>query len=471
MRVIVAGGGLAGLSAATVLAEAGHAVVVVERERYWGGRAGAWDDTLADGTRFQMERGFHAFFRQYHSLRALLRRVDPALSSLRPQPDYPVMSEGGAVQSFRDLPKRTPFNIATLAWRTPTIRASDLWRIRLKPTLAMMAYGEHTWAKWDDVSAAAYLDGLGFPVEARRMLFDVFSHSFFNAAVDFSAAELLMQFHFYFLGNPEGLLFDTLRRPFSTSFLDPLAAYLRDLGVEMRSDAEVQAVALGRDPIEVVVEGERERCDALVIALSVPGLRALMSTSPSLRGLIGPGERALQVADPFAVWRLWLDRKVDPNRAAFVGTVGVGLLDNISVYESLEDESAAWATKHGGSVIELHGYAVPPGIDEQSIRKDLLAGLHALYPETRQANVLHERFLLRQDCPAFRPGTQRWRPPVETTDRRVKLAGDFVAMPFPCALMERACASGFAAANSLCGATRQPLKHGPERGPLAALRL
>ena len=39
MRVFVAGGGLAGLSAATVLAEAGHEVIVAEREEFWGGRA------------------------------------------------------------------------------------------------------------------------------------------------------------------------------------------------------------------------------------------------------------------------------------------------------------------------------------------------------------------------------------------------------------------------------------------------
>ena len=33
-----------------------------------------------------MSRGFHAFFRQYYNLRALLRRVDPDLQSLVPVP-------------------------------------------------------------------------------------------------------------------------------------------------------------------------------------------------------------------------------------------------------------------------------------------------------------------------------------------------------------------------------------------------
>ncbi len=471
MRVLVAGGGLAGLASATVLAEAGHRVIVAEREPFLGGRAGAWTETLPDGSEFQMERGFHAFFRQYHCLRALMRRVDPALEMLEPQIDYPVHGPDGTVQSFSDLPTTTPANIATLAWRTPTIGLADLARVRLRPTLAMLAYGEHTWARWDGWSAKDYLDALGFPPDARRMLFEVFSHSFFNPEDDFSAAELLMQFHFYFLANPDGLIFDTMREPFSTGLFEPLARYLEARGVELRTATELSALHLGRDPIAAELDGQTEHVDAVVLGLSVPGLRALTNRSPALGALLGDGLGALEVTHPFAVWRLWLDRPVRADRLPFVGTVGHGLLDNISVYERLEDESARWAAEHGGSVVELHGYAVPPDLDEAAIRADLRAGLEAVYPETRGATVIHDRFLLRHDCPAFRPGSHRVRPEVATRDPRVKLAGDFVAMPFPCALMERATASGFAAANQLIGAERQPLLHGPTRGPLAAFRL
>ena len=475
MKVLVAGGGLAGLSAATVLAEAGHEVVVVEREPFWGGRAGAWTERLPDGTRYEMERGFHAFFRQYHCLRALMRRVDPELAILRPADDYPVLGPGGAVQSFRDLPTSTPANIATLAWRSPTIRLADLPRVNLRPTLAMMAYGEHTWAKWDHLSATDYLDALRFPPAARRMLFEVFSHSFFNPEDDFSAAELLMQFHFYFLANPDGLVFDTLREPFSTGLFDPLVAYLEGLGVSLRANTAVERIELGRDPIAIGLRSEggatEERADAVVLGLSVPGLRELALGSPPLGGLLGAGLKSLQTTWPFAVHRLWLDRPVRADRAGFAGTVGLGLLDNISVYEKLETESARWAQTTGGSVVELHAYAVPPTLDEGTIRTELLAGLHAAYPETRDARVVHDRFLLREDCPAFRPGSHAARPGVRTADPRVKLAGDFVKMPFPCALMERATAAGFSAANQLLGAERQPLLHGPDRGPLAWLRL
>ncbi len=53
-RVAVVGGGLAGLAAATVLAEQGVEGTLFERETFLGGRAGSWPDRLADGTEFHM---------------------------------------------------------------------------------------------------------------------------------------------------------------------------------------------------------------------------------------------------------------------------------------------------------------------------------------------------------------------------------------------------------------------------------
>ena len=68
----------------TGLSERGVSVDVVEARDYLGGRVGGWPDTLADGSAVAMNRGFHAFFRQYYNLRALLRRADPHLSALTP---------------------------------------------------------------------------------------------------------------------------------------------------------------------------------------------------------------------------------------------------------------------------------------------------------------------------------------------------------------------------------------------------
>ncbi len=107
-HAVVVGAGIAGLAAATALAERGVTVEVVERENYLGGRVGGWTETLPDGTSVAMNRGFHAFFRQYYNLRDLLRRIDPGLSLLTPVEDYPLVDAAGRRDTFRGLPRTPP---------------------------------------------------------------------------------------------------------------------------------------------------------------------------------------------------------------------------------------------------------------------------------------------------------------------------------------------------------------------------
>lgn len=470
---IVIGGGLAGIAAATVLAERGMQVTLLERERHLGGRLGAWTEQLADGTPFEMERGFHAFFRQYYNLRALLRRVDPALSFLKGAPDYPILTGDGACESFAGLPRRPPLNVAWLTLRTKSLTARDLLRVDKRAALEMLRYGQqHTYARHDGESSKAYLDSLRFPARARERLLHVFAHSCFNPEEDMSAAELLQMFHFYFTGNHEGLLFDIADRPFSRCVFEPLRARLARLGARVRTGVEAHALARDGEAWGVHADGSTLHADAVVLATHVPALARIVAAST---GLDDSGWRArvgsLRTTNPFAVWRLWLDRPAAAGRVPFAGTAGVGRLDNVSLYHLFEDESRDWAARHGGAVVELHAYALPSGMDEAALRRDLRAGLDVIYPEFRGASVLDERFLLRADCPAFAPGSHAARPEVATPWPGLALAGDFVRLPFPTALMERAVAAGFLAASVILNrydVRPEPLWSVPLRGILSS---
>lgn len=450
---VVVGGGIAGVAAAVSLAERGVRVTLLEKQPYLGGRAGAWTDHLANGEPFEMERGFHAFFRQYYNLRSLLRRVDPGLRCLVPLDDYPLLGPGGASQSFADLSRRAPLNLIQLVARTPTIKLTDLPKIRPGAAFDLLGYDAALYERLDAMSAKDYLDSLHFPPEARQMLFEVFAHSFFNPEERYSAGELLLMFHFYFTGNPEGLVFDVAREPFSTAIWKPFERYLRGIGVDLRLGVAAARVARQDGAFVVETEGGAPvRGDACVLATTVPALRRIVDASPDLRG----GELArrvgsLDVTLPFSVWRLWLDRPTAPGRAAFVGTAGLGLIDNVSCYHLFESESRDWAARTGGSVVELHAYAVPEDRDEASIRAELLASLHGLYPELRGAKILEDRFLHERDCPSFAPGSHALRPGVVTDVDGLALAGDYVRLDVPTALMERAATSGFLAASHLLG--------------------
>ena len=475
VRAVVVGGGIAGIAAATVLAERGATVTLLERESSLGGRAGSFREQLTTGEQLQMERGFHAFFRQYYTLRALLRRVDPALSMLQPLEDYPVLGPEGMVQSFRGLPTRTPLQVLALTARTPYLRLRDLRKANARAALEMLAFDpERTYERHDRQSAQAYLASLNLPERARQMLFDVFAHSFFNPESAMSAAELLMMFHGYFTGNPEGLIFDVAREPLGPALWEPFRGYLQARDARVCTGVTVERITRRADGRFVVEHGaEHSEAELLVLALDVRGLQRVVAESPALDALRARTSGLLET-DPFVVLRLWLDRPVRPERVAFAGTTGFGLLDNISIYERFQGESARWAHTHGGAVVELHAYAVPRERTAASVRAELIAGLHALYPETASAGVVHERLLVRSDCPAFPPGSHATRPGVRTALPEVALAGDGIRVPVPCALMERAAVSGVLAANSLLaplGVVSEPIRCVPRRGLFApALR-
>lgn len=449
-HVVVVGGGIAGLAAACGLAERGVRVEVLEREPVLGGRVAGWRDHLDDGTELANNRGFHAFFRQYYNLRTLLGRSDPGLQGLRAVEDYPLVDGQGRRDTFQGLPQRPPWNALAFALRSPTFRLRDMLRlngIAAAPLVSVTVPGIYD--RLDDIDAGTFLDQINFPKAARHLAFEVFARSFFARPERLSAAELAAMFHIYFLGSSEGLIFDVAASNFDTALWDPLAAYLRGLGVTFRTGVSVESVSPGgAKRLRVRSADSVLDADGVVLAVDPGALQQIVAASS---GLGEPDWRQrvadLQLAPPFVVQRLWLDAPVDADRPAFLGTGGLEPVDNISVVSNYEREAAQWAASHGGSVVEVHSYSVTE--ETPRVREQMLARLHQLYPETARAGIVAERMLVKQDCPLFAPGTFARRPTVETGVPGLLLAGDGIRIDLPVALMERAATTGWTAANRL----------------------
>ncbi|CAM5636423.1 Isorenieratene synthase OS=Streptomyces fumanus OX=67302 GN=crtU PE=4 SV=1 [Streptomyces fumanus] len=409
----VVGGGIAGLAAAAVLAERGVRVVLYEREPVLGGRVAGWPVALPDGTRATMSRGFHAFFRQYYNLRCLLRRTDPGLDRLTGLPDYPLVHADGFRDGFRRVPRTPPWSALGFVALSPSFGLRDLAALRPAAALPLLDISTRAvHARYDHVSAQDFLDALRFPAAARHLAFEVFSRSFFADPRELSAAEMALMFHIYFLGSSEGLLFDVVREPFPQALWDPLAGYLAAHGVELRTATEVASVRpLPGGGHEVDGGSGTRRHDAVVLALDTGGLKAVVGRSPGL-GDAGWRERVagLRTAPPFLVSRLWLDRPVAPHRPGFLGTGGYGTLDNISVLDRWEGEAARWAARTGGSVVELHAYALPAAAVPDVEAKRLVGQLHRVYPETRDAGVCRRPARVARGLPAV-PGRRLPGPP------------------------------------------------------------
>ncbi len=397
-----------------------------------------------------MSRGFHAFFRQYYNLRSLLRRVDPALKSLVPVADYPLVHARGHRDSFARIPRTPPLNMVAFVARSPSFGLADLAAV--DPDAAWELFDVDfpaTFSAYDGESAAAFLDRLCFPDDARHLALEVFARSFFARPDEFSAGELVGMFHSYFLGSREGLLFDVPVDDYDTVFWAPLRRYLEALGAQVHTSTTVERLDFAGDRVGVELVGDRLVADGVVLATDLRATRELVATAGGLHD----DDWLTRVAETrnaprFVVGRLWLDRPVAVDRPAFLGTSGFGVLDNVSVLDRFEAGARRWSEAHGGSVVEVHAYALPPGTDEP-VRRSLLAELRRVYPETASAQIVAQEWLAADDCPLI--GTEPWarRPEVTTPDERLVLAGDGIRCDYPVALMERAATTGWLAANRL----------------------
>ncbi len=211
----------------------------------------------------------------------------------------------------------------------------------------------------------------------------------------------------------------------------------------------VQLVAANPSPPEAETT---LTADYYVLATDVGGTRHLFDL---ITGEVEP-ELAQQVAqlplaDPFAVARFWLDRDFPWEHSNFASLSGYALTDSITLYHRIQQQFIDWHARTGNTVVELHAYCYKE--KEFPTQAALLATfeqeLYDIVPELRGATVLHRELVNQKNFSGYPPNSYTNRPATVTAISNLMFAGDWVKMPFPCGLMERAVSSGLLAANEI----------------------
>ena len=148
-------------------------------------------------------------------------------------------------------------------------------------------------------------------------------------------------FHYYFLGNPEGIGFDAPDTDYLSGIWNPLARFLEARGTAVRTGTAARSITPDTGTRwRVELGAGPPLCTRhLVLALDPGGLRALLAASPELAAAapeLAGQVAALALAPPFAVTRLWLDRDVGSERDTFSAVSREPTLDSVTVYSRLE---------------------------------------------------------------------------------------------------------------------------------------
>lgn len=479
--VLVVGGGIAGLSAALELAERGYRVQIREADSVLGGRLATRDLDPGFGESFRVEHGLHMWFDNYRTFADLRHRLG-LNDAFRPYDQVDFVFRTYRPERLESTPKVFPLNLVGIIDRSPNLDWDDITgSIGILPDLFQFNF-RRVFERLDGITFDEWKRRTGVTRRFDDVILQPAAHVTLNRVEELSAAEMVLYQHLYFTSQPFAFDREVTTVDHGTAVIDPWVARLRQLGVQVRTSAPVPGLRVegGR---AVGVVGESERHDAVVLATDVPGSRAVLGGSradgASSAGLATLRDRIdkLKVAPPYRILRVWLDRQPDASRPEVLETPQHSPLSLICLYHLLEEESADWAARTGGSILELHLYALDEpyiSVPDEELWPLVRPLVLEVLPELDGAAVVGRTVGNYENFTSFAVGQAAFRPypqtPASDGVAGLYLAGDWVSAPVPSALMERSVLTGRLAANEILvgdGVREVGYSHVSGRGPLA----
>jgi squalene-associated FAD-dependent desaturase len=445
LRAVVIGGGLAGITAAIALSQAGADVTLLEAKPRLGGATMSF---TRDG--LVVDTGQHVYLRCCTAYRGLLDRLGmSAHAPLQPRFDVPVITPTRRTKLRRNrLP--APLHLLPSLSRYPLLSLSQRSRVSLA-ALAMRRVDPADPAT-DEVRFGDWLAAHGQDERARRALWDLFAVASLNVPGDdatLSLAATVVQTGL--LGDSGAADIGVPALPLGELHGTAAARLLDKLGATVRLNTkvgEVFAPAGGTTPYQVRLaraEGAEEVIDADAVVLAVPHeAAARLIPAGALPAEAVDGWAGLGAA-PIVNVHVIYDRKVmDVPFAAGVDSPVQWVFDRTRI-------SGMHARGDDGQYLAISLSAADEYVDVPAaqLREQFLPALAELFPAAREATVT-EFFVTRERRATFRqvPGTARLRPKAATDLPGLVLAGSWTDTGWP-DTMEGAVRSGLNAVVAL----------------------
>ncbi|BAY46342.1 phytoene desaturase [Scytonema sp. HK-05] len=463
MRVAIAGAGLAGLSCAKYLTDAGHTPIVLESRDVLGGLVAAWKDKDGDW----YETGLHIFFGAYPNMLQLVKElgIEDRLqwkehSLIFNQPNNP-----GTYSRF-DFPNLpAPWNgIAAI------LRNNDMltWPEKIRFGIGLipaMILGQRYVEKMDKYSWSEWMKKQNIPPRVEKEVFIAMSKALNFIDPDKISATILLTALNRFLQEKNGSKMAFLDGSPTERLCQPIVDYITERGGEVKLNAPLKEIVLNEDGTvkHFVIRGLNgedyiETADLYVSAMSVDVMKVLLPAPwkkieffQKLEGLEGV---------PVINLQLWFDRKLtDIDNLLFSRS------PLLSVYADMSNTCRGYANPDC-SMLEL---VLAPAKDwiaksEQEILQATLAELEKLFPDhfggDNPAKLLKYHVVKTpRSVYTATPGRQQYRPSQVTPVANFYLAGSYTMQRY-LGSMEGAVLSGKLTAQAIVRNTAEGFSEG-----------
>ncbi len=472
MRVAIAGAGLAGMTTAVDLVEAGHEVEIFESRPFVGGKVGSWVDP--DGNHVEM--GLHVFFGCYYNLFALMKKVGAFDDLLLKEHVHTFINRGGETGSldFR-FPVGAPFHGLKAFFTTSQLSVQDKIQNAIALGTSPIVRGlidfdgaMKTIRDLDKVSFADWFRRQGGNQNSLKRMWNPIAYALGFIDTENISARCMLTIFQFFASKTEASVMRMLAGSPNEYLHKPIVEYLEKKGAKIYTRRRVREIQFEEGEETrvtglLVANGDTEEkitADAYVFACDVPGIQKILP--PAWRKWSEFDNIYKLDAVPVATVQLRFDGWVteledEAKRKQLSHAVGIDNLlysadADFSCFADLALTSPKDYYQEGqGSLLQLVLTPGDPFIKQsnEAIAQHVLKQVQDLFPSARELNMTwYSVVKLAQSLYREAPGMDVFRPAQKTPIANFFLAGSYTQQDYIDS-MEGATLSGHQAAKAI----------------------
>lgn len=435
-KILILGGGVAGLSAAVHLSRSGHEITLVEARQTLGGRSHSFRDPK---TGDNIDNGQHILMGCYHATLDLLQRIGTR-HLLRPEKNLnvPYVSEAKQLTRLQAAALPAPFHLLSAIFGFQELSLSEKFRAM---EVGISAKLDSKGVKWRASTVSEWLQACGQTPNAIRSLWEPFCIAALNESVQTASASLfgeVIRRAFLRSGDDSTILFS--RVGLTQLLVQPAANLIQATQGKIICGQAVQKIHFEQSQVAgvqlhngTVLEG-----DAIICTMPWHSLRKLLPETSQL---------AQQIThlhgSPIIGIHLWFDQEICTEPF-------LGLLDS-PIHWLFNKTKISDLEKTAYPSVAL---VISAAYDFEKISNDELLQLalkecYRFLPKSKNAKLLHH-FVYRARDATFqtRPEILPYRPHCQTEWNNFFIAGDWTNTGLP-ATIEGAIESGRKAASMI----------------------